>query len=364
MKKILLPFVLFISFGLLACGSDEEKNLRKSGIPAEKIKVGFIYSGAISDKGYTYTHDQARLKMAKELGVETVIVENVYGDVRAEFIATSLIKQGCNVIYATSFEYMEDLASVAEKNPNVFFGHATGYMQLSNMSTYMGRVYEARYLAGIVAGLNTKSNKIGYVAAMPVAEVTRGINAFALGVKSVNTDAIIEIEWTGAWESPAKEKELALKLIDKGADIIAQHTNTHMPQVAAQERGVLAIGYSNSTRELLPDTYITAPLFNWATYYVDDVSKIINGTWKSRAYYEGLDANMVALDPINEALVSKETVEKVEKAKKEIMENGFKIFSGPIYDNKGKLRVEKGKSMNADEIQSMVFFIDNVVNNK
>ncbi len=362
MKRLCIVLaLLMLTCNLIGCDEKQEpEKAQNLGIPAEDIKVGFIYVGAVADKGYTFTHDQARRKMAEKLNVKTVALENVTDDTKIEAVATALINQGCNVIYGTSYEQMKGLARASQKHPDVYFGHATGYMQFANMSNFMGRVYEARYLSGIVAGVNTKSDKIGYVAAMPIPEVIRGINAFALGVKSVNKEATIEVIWTGAWENPRAEKELALRLIDRGADIIAQHTNTHMPQVAAKERGVLAIGYSNSTRHLLPETYLTAPLFNWETFYIDDVSAIINGTWKSRTYYEGLSANMVALDDINTPLVRVGTQELVDKAKHAIVHKGFQIFSGPIYDNHGTLKVPEGGHMKAAEIQTMTFFVDNV----
>ncbi len=363
MKRFfLLSFICIALFTFSACDNDDTTSTSQHNADTQSpLKVGFIYVGAVNDRGYTYTHDQARNKLVQALGVETIAVENVKDEARVEEVATSLIKQGCAVIYATSYEQMRGLAHAAQKHPHIYFGHATGYMQFDNMSNFMGKIYEARYLSGIVAGLNTKTQKIGYVAAMPIPEVVRGINAFALGVKSVNTQAQVEVIWTGAWESPQTEKAMAFQLIDNGADIIAQHTNTHMPQVAASERGVLAIGYNHSTRELLPDTYVTAPLFHWETYYIDDVSAIINGTWRSRSYYGGLSDNMVALDSINTALVQAETVEAVEKARKNIVEESLHIFTGPIYDNRGNLQLDPGKRMSAHEMQTMIFFVDNVL---
>ena len=364
----LLAMTLSTSVFLAGCSSNEEpkeedpsKNEAGQAIAKEDIKVGFMYVGPVGDEGYSFAHDQGRAQMVEALGVETVIVENVAEDVSAENTARDLIDQGCNVIYATSFGHMDWVAKVAADHPEVYFGHATGYTQLDNMSNYMGRIYEARYLSGVAAGMNTTTNKIGYVAAMPIPEVIRGIDAFALGVKSVNPDAVVEVKWTNTWYDPTIEKATAVDLINGGADVIAQHCDTTGPQVAAQEAKVLAVGYNAATKSVAPDAYITAPLFHWGTYYTNDVQSIIDGTWEARNYYEGLNTGMVSLDEINTDVVVEGTVEAVNAAKEAIESGELYVFQGPIMDNEGNEVVKEGQSMTDEEILSMTWLVDNVI---
>ena len=197
-------------------------------IAKEDIKAGFLYVGPIGDEGYSYAHDQGRLALEKKLGVKTMYVENVPENADCEKAIRDLIDQGCNVIFSTSFGHMDWTLNVAKEFPNVYFHHCSGYKTADNMSNYFGRMYEARYLSGIAAGLKTKTNKIGYVAAMPIAEVVRGANAFALGVKSVNPDAKVEVKWTNSWYDPALEKQTAIDLLNSGCDVLGPVSYTHL----------------------------------------------------------------------------------------------------------------------------------------
>ncbi|MCX7615472.1 MAG: BMP family ABC transporter substrate-binding protein, partial [Clostridiales bacterium] len=214
------------------------------GIPKDKIKVGFVYVGSATDGGYSQAHDKGRQEVEQKLGVKTQYVENVPENADCEKAIRDLIDQGCNVIYANSFNYGDYVLNVAKDYPNVYFGHATGLKTAKNVSIYMGRIEEPRYLSGIAAGLRTKSNKIGFVAAMPIAEVVRGINAFTLGVRSVNSKATVEVVWTNTWYDPSQEKAAAVELINRGCDVIAQHCDSTGPEIAAQEKGVYAVGYN------------------------------------------------------------------------------------------------------------------------
>jgi len=185
------------------------------------------------------------------------------------------------MIFTTSFGHMDWTANMAKEFPDVIFEHCSGYTTGENMSAYFGRAYEMRYLSGIAAGLKTKTNKIGYVAAMPIPEVIRGANAFALGAKSVNPDATVEVKFTSSWYDPAAEKQLALDLINGGADVLGQHCDTTAPQQAAQEKGVFAVGYNAATLDAAPDAYLTAPIWDWGKYYIAEVQKVLDGTWSS-----------------------------------------------------------------------------------
>ena len=360
MKKIfsllLVCFMLAAMF-LTGCGSEGGADL--TPIAKEDLKVAFLYVGTIGDLGYSYAHDQGR-KAVEAMGITTTYVENVPESSDCEVTLRQLCDDGYNVIYATSFGHGEWVEKVAKDYPNVYFGHATGYIVGDNYGNYMGRVYEARYLAGIVAAMNSKSGKIGYVAAMPIPEVIRGINAFTLGVRSVNPNATVEVIWTNTWFDVTIEKTAALELINKGCDLIAQHCDSTAPQLAAQEKGVKAIGYNSSTPDAAPKAYLTAPLFHWDVYYTQDVQAIMDGTWKGATYWEGLSAGMVSLDTLTENCVDG-TAEAVAKAEAAIKDGSLVIFSGELKDNTGAVRVESGKTMTDAELQSIDWLVEGVI---
>lgn len=331
----------------------------KNGIAKENLKVGFVYIGKINDEGYTQAHDQGRLAL-EEMGIETMYVEDVPENADCEKAIRDLIDQGCNVIYTASFGFMDYTVKVAKDFPEVYFGHCSGYQTADNLSTYFGKIYQARYLSGIVAGMKTEVNKIGYVAAMPIPEVIRGINAFTLGVQSVNPEATVEVIWTNTWYDPAVEKQAAIELLNKGVDVVAQHQDTTAPQIAAQEKGAFAIGYNSSTPDAAPNAYLTAPLFHWEKFYVDDVKKIIEGTWESRSYWEGISEGMVSLDELT-ANCAEGTKEAVDKAQSAIADGSLDVFAGPIKDQNGEVKIAEGTSMTDEEIWNMSWFVEGVV---
>lgn len=332
------------------------------GIPKDQIKVGFVYIGSATDGGFSQAHDKGRQAVEQQLGVKTQYVENVPETADCEKAIRDLIDQGCNVIYANSFNYGDYVLNVAKEYPNVYFGHATGLKQAANVSTYMGAVEEPRYLSGIAAGMKTKSNKIGYVAALPIAEVVRGINAFTLGVRSVNPTATVEVLWINTWYDPTLEKSAAVELLNRGCDVIAQHCDTTGPQIAAQEKGAFAVGYNSPSKDAAPKAYLTAPLFHWDKFYVDDVKSIIDGTWTSRDYWGGLASGMVSLDDLtdNNAPGAKE---KVEDAKAKIISGELKVFAGPLKDNTGAEKVAAGSVMTLDDLKSCDWFVEGVIGN-
>lgn len=360
MKKVLAALLAAtLVFAGVSCskGSVEAKGLTK--LSKNKIKVGFVYIGSINDEGYTQAHDQGRLALNAQ-GIQTAYIENVAENADCEKAIRDLIDQGCNVIYATSFGFMDWTLKVAADHPEVYFGHCSGYKRAENVSTYFGKIYQSRYLSGIVAGMKTRSNKIGYVAAMPIPEVIRGINAFTLGVQSVNPKATVEVIWTNTWFDPAVEKQAALELLNKGCDVMAQHQDSTATQIAAQEKGASAIGYNSSTPNAAPKAYLTAPLFKWATFYTDDVQKIMSGTWTSRAYWEGLDKGAVALDDLT-ANCAPGTAQAVEDAKASIMDGSVYVFTGPLVDQSGTERVIRGMQMTDEEVWNMNWFVKGVI---
>ena len=327
----------------------------------EKVKVGFVYMGPITDKGYVYAHDLGRQAVEKELGVETIYKENVKEDkAEARAAIDNLIQQGANVVFTTSFGFMDATEEAAKDYPEVKFLHCSGYKSNgTNFINYFGKIEESRYLAGITAGLKTKTNKIGFVAAFPIPEVIRGIDAFTLGVKSVNPDAVVKVTWTSTWYDPAKEKEAAKALIDDGADVLAQHQNSAAVQQAAEEKGIHSVGYNLDMTEYAPNAYMTGAIWNWGSYYVEAVKQIQEGTWKAENYLGGLKEGVVELAPLTENAPI-EAKEKIEKAKEDIISGNLNIFKGTIKDQKGTVRVEEGRVLTDEEILEIDYLIEGV----
>ena len=357
MKKILI--VLCAALLAFSACSGKKEAATKGPPSKDNIKVGFVYIGSVHDEGYTQAHDKGRLALEK-MGIKCAYIENVPENADCEKAIRDLIDQGCNVIYTNSFGFMDWTIKVAADFPNVYFGHCSGYKRAANVSTYFGKVYQPRYLSGIAAGFKTKVNKIGYVAAFPIPEVIRGINAFTLGVLSVNPNATVEVIWTSTWYDPAVEKNAAVELLNKGCDVIAQHQDTTAPQIAAQEKGAFAVGYNVGTPNAAPRAYLTAPLFHWEVFYVDDVKLVLDGKWHSRAYWEGLSTGTTSLDDLtanNDPRAAPIIADMTVKIK-----NGqFEPFTGPLVDQNGAVKVPAGTKMTDDEIWNMGWFVKGVI---
>ncbi len=332
-------------------------------VPAEKTKVGYIYIGPKGDAGWTYSHFLGVEAMKKALpNVEVIDVESVPESADSERVMQDLINKGCTAIFATSFGYMDFVQNVAAKNPDVKFFHCSGYKTAANVSTYFGQIEMPRYLTGMIAGSETKSNKIGYVAAFPIPEVIRGINAFTLGVRSVNKDAVVSVVWTSTWYDPAVEKDAAKSLLEAGCDVIAQHQDTPGPLQAAEEKGALGIGYNTDMSAFAPKAYLTSPVWNWGVYYIQAVQSVIDGTYESGAYWGSMADGVVGLAPMTD-LVPADVKALVEAKVKEFSApdfNDMKIFAGPLKDNTGKEMVAAGNNMTADEILNMMWFVEGV----
>lgn len=328
-------------------------------IAAEDMIVGFIYVGPIGDGGYTFAHDQGRLYLEEQLGVKTIYKESVPETQEVEQEIRNMVDQGAKAIFTTSFGHMDYTEKMSKEFPDVAFFHCSGYKTTENMSNYFGRMYEARYLSGIVAGLKTESNSIGYVAAFPIPEVIRGINAFTLGVQSVNPDATVKVVWTSTWYDPAKEKEAAISLLDQGVDIIAQHQDTTGPQQAAEERGAFSIGYNTDMSTMAPKAYMTAPVWNWGPYYTAAVQSVLDGTFASEAYWAGMSDDIVRLAPLTENAPAG-AKEAVDVATAKILDGSLVVFSGPIMNQAGELAVEEGKSLTDEEMLNMMWFVKGV----
>jgi basic membrane protein A len=358
-KHFVLVMVALLSLALLVsgCGGGD----KKPAAPAQdKMKVAFVYVGPVGDAGWTYAHDQARKYLMEKMpDVQTTIIESVPEGADSERVITQLAEQGHKVIFTTSFGYMDPTINVAKKYPNVVFMHCSGFKTAQNVGTYFGRIYQARYLSGIVAAKSTKSNVIGYVAAHPIPEVIRGINAFMLGVQSVNPQAKVKVVWTNTWYDPAKEKQAALSLLDAGADVIAQHQDTPGPQQAAEEKGKFSVGYNTDMSKMAPKAVLTSAVWNWGPYYVNVVDAVKKGTWKSEQYWGSMKDGVVGLAPYG-PMVAEDTKKLVDTAKNKIVSGQWDVFTGPIKDQSGQVKVADGQKMSDADMLKFNWFVAGV----
>ena len=353
-----LAVIVFLALGFFAI-----QGLAPSQVAAkEPAKIAFIYVGPIGDLGWSWEHDRGRKMLEEKFGdkIKTTYIESVPEGPDAARVIRQYAMQGYKAVFATSFGYMDPMVEVARDFPKVYFEHCSGYKTAPNMSTYFGRMYQPRYLSGIVAGKMTKTNIIGYAAAFPIPEVIRGINAFTLGAQSVNPKVQVRVVWTNTWFDPVKEREAAVALLDAGADIISQHQDTTEPQKAAQERGLMSIGYDSDMRGFVGDSVLVSPIWNWGAYYVDTVNAMLQGTWKTHQYWGGLKEGIVQLSAFSPK-VPKDVQNMVMAKQKEILSGSWDVFYGPILDQKGKQMVPAGGKMSDKDMLNMSFFVKGVV---
>lgn len=322
-------------------------------VPKEELKVGVVHiTNPAEGTGYTYTHDLGIQGMQKTLGLDDsqIIRKNDVDDTDATAILTALeecVEEGCQVVFATSWGYMDYVEQVAEEYPDVLFAHGTGNKSNGkNFINYFGKINQARYLSGIVAGMKTTSNKIGYVAAQDSqnGEVTSGIDAFAMGVESVNPDAKVYVKVTGSWFDPEGEGQAAKALIDLGCDVIAQHCDTANPATEAEKAGVYAIGYNSDMAEKAPGATLTSVMWDWSVFYTKAVEDVINGTWTGENYFGSMQDGLVTLAPLSD-LCAEGTAEKVKEVQDKIMNGEWDIFDGQTEyeDNQGQTHTLKAE---------------------
>lgn len=346
-----------------------ETTAAAAGIAKEDIKVGVLYiSDPAEGSGYSYTHDLGIQGMQENLGLSSdQIVRKIVDDSDAQATEASIrecIDEGCNVIFSTSWGYMETTAAMAEEYPDIYFSHGTGYMSNGkNFNNYFGRIYQARYLSGIVAGMNTKNNLIGYVAAQDSSnsEVTGGIDAFAIGVASVNPDAKINVIITNSWYDPEKEEAASRQLLDMGCDVMAQHCDTAYPQTLAQERGVYGIGYNSDMSKETPDSCLTSVIWNWSAYYTSAVKSIIDGSWDGSNYYGGMAEGLVGITNLA-SFAAEGTQEKVDEATAAILSGQSNVFDGVMTTNTGETIGQEGSTLDDATITGGInWYYHNVV---
>lgn len=318
----------------------------------DNIKVGFVHITDPSDMGYTYNHDRGTKKMVEELGLdpEKQVINkfNTTEDQACENALRELAEQGCNIIFATSFGFEDYVIKVAKDYPDIEFCHATGYKAassgLKNVHNYFGKIYQARYLSGIAAGLKTEKNLLGYVAAKPFAEVISGYTAFYLGAKSVNPDVKMIVKYTGSWHDPTLEAQLAQALIDEGCDVIGQHCDSTAPATAAEAAGVFHVGYNSDMREAAPNASLTSAVWDWSRFLIFAINKVIAGEEIPVDWGEGLAEGVCDISPLNEAIVAPDTAAKIEEARKKIVETDWDVFTGPLVDINGETVVAEGET--------------------
>ena len=308
-----------------------------AGIAVEDIKVGFVHVSDPSDMGYTYNHDLGTIAMKEALGLtddQIINKFNVTEDAACDTALRELVDAGCNIIFATSFGFEDYVKEIAAEYPEIQFCHATGYQAadsgLSNMHNYFASIYEARYLAGIAAGLKTETNKLGYVAAHPFAEVISGYTAFYLGAKSVNPEVTMEIMYTNSWNDPTVEAQVAKALIEKGCDVISQHSDSTAPATTAEDNGVWQVGYNNDMIDAAPNASIISARINWGIYVTEAVEAVINGETIPANWCKGLTDGAVYLSPLNEAIAAEGTQEAIDAATEAIKSGELKVFAGPL----------------------------------
>jgi basic membrane protein A and related proteins len=344
-----------------ACSS-KAKTPTEGGGGKKAVKAAFVYIGPPGDGGWTFQHEQGRLELEKTLDgqVKTTKVENVpETPSEAERVIRQLAQQGNDIIFTTSFGYMDPTLAVAKEFPKVKFEHCSGYKSAPNMGNYFGAMEEGRYLSGVVAGKVTKSNTIGFVAAFPIPEVVRGINAFTLGARSVNPNAKVKVVWVSSWYDPAKERAAAESLLDAGADVLAQHEDSPATGQAAEARGAFWIGYDSDMRRFAPKAFLTAPVWDWGPYYISRVKAVLGGTWKPDSYYGSAADGLINIAPPSE-LVPSDVTSLVNQKLEEIKSGSFHVLSGPIYDQSGALKVPQGQTMSLKDALAWQWFVQGV----
>lgn len=315
-----------------------------------KPKVAYIYVGPIGDAGWTFQHDTARKHLEATLGAETAFVESVPETAEVARVQEQLVQKGFRIIFATAFGYQNFNLEVAKRHPDVrIIGIGPAIGLAPNVKTIYGRIWEGRYLTGIVAGKMTKTNTVGFVAAHPISTVVAGVNAFALGVWSVNPQAKVKVVWTRTWYDPPKEKAAAKALLDAGADVIAQHQDTPSALQAAAETGRWGIGSESNMQGFAPKAYLTGTIWDWRKTDAEIAKGILTGTFKSEDYYGGLADGMVSLGPFNPA-VPPAVRTLVEQSQADIVSGKLQIFKGPLKDQEGKARVPAGEAMTLKQI--------------
>ncbi len=353
---------------LIGCGKKEEPAAvappaaAASAPKAEPLKIAFAYVGPVGDGGWTFAHDNGRKALEKEFGdkIKTSFVENVPESADAERVIRDMAAQGNKLIFGTTFGYMEPMLKVAADTKDVKFEHATGYKQAENMRTYDSRTYEGAYMAGVIAGKMTKSNVLGVVASIPIPEVIRNINSFTLGAQSSNPKVKTKVVWVNGWFDPPKETEAATSLINGGADVLFQNTDSPAVLKTAEAKGKRAFGWDSDMTAYGPKAHLASSVINWGPYYIKATKEALDGSWKGgTGAWWGVKEGAIDIVSIAED-VPAETKAKVAEVKKGLTDGSFAIWKGPITDNTGKVQVAKDSVADDKFLGGLNFYVKGV----
>lgn len=361
MRKIMgtiLIFVCMIVSGILLIQINQEE----TDVTKAQTKVGFILNGKTNDHSWGESHYNGMQVSAAELNLEVMFQEDVPEDARCMNVIEDLIAAGCKIIICNSFGFGEWERICAERHPEIYFFHATGVEEAENLSTYFGRIYQMRYLSGIVAGMQTETNEIGYVAAFPIAEVNRGINAFTLGVRLVNPQAKVYVKWSESWVGEAENAVATQELLEAhNIDVLAVHNDAMAPMDIADQHGIWVIGYNVDNSSRYPNTFLTAPVWNWEKFYEPRILECLQGKFQGVHYWEGVETGLVGLTPLTEN-VKPHIAQVVEQEQQRLMSGTFDVFYGPITDNQGNIRVKEGQSMTDEHmLKDFFWYVEGVV---
>lgn len=335
--------------------------LGRPALAADKVKIGFIFLGPIGDYGWTWAHNQGRLMVDKELGdkVETVYVENVAEDASAIPVIRDLAKQGCKLIFTTSYGYMDQTIAVAKEFPDVKFEHCTGYKRADNVATYNSKFHEGRACLGTISGMMSKSSTLGYLGSYKVPEVVLGVNSFALSAQRKNPNAKVKLVLIDSWFDPPKEAAATQTLINLGCDVVTTHTDSPAALQILEQKGLYGFGQGADMSRFAPHAHLTAIEDNWGPYYVERAKLILDGTWKSTDTWDGFKEGTVKLAPYNKEM-PKDVAAASDAVRAGYMDGSFNIFTGPIYDQDGKLRVKEGEVIADKDLAVMDWFVKGV----
>jgi simple sugar transport system substrate-binding protein len=356
------------SVALIGCGKKEEPPAPAPVVEApapapkpEPLKIAFAYVGPVGDGGWTFAHDNARKALEKEFGdkIATSFVENVPESADAERVIRDMASQGNKVIFGTTFGYMETMMKLAPEFKDVKFEHATGYKTADNMRTYDSRTYEGAYMNGVIAGAMTKSNVIGVVASVPIPEVIRNINSFTMGAQSVNPKIKTKVVWVNEWFNPPKETEAATSLINAGADVLMQNTDSAAVLKTAEEKGKRAFGWDSDMSAYGPKAHLGSAVINWTPYYIKATKDALEGTWTTGGVWWGVKEGAIDLVSIAED-VPAETKAKVEEIKAGLKDGSFSIWKGPLVDNTGKTILKKDEIADDKFLSGVKFYVKGV----
>lgn len=365
-----LAFAGAAALALTACGEKTEppkaaEPAKTAAAPAaakEPLKVAFMYVSPANEEGWSTQHDIARRAVEAKFGdkIKVTTVENIPENADAERVLRDLAQQGNKLIFATSFGYMNSVLKVAKEFPDVKFEHATGYKTAPNVANYSARFYEARYLAGKLAGAMTKTNVLGYVAAVPIPEVLQGINAYTLGAQSVNPNVEVRVVWTSAWYDPGKESDAAKTLVGQKADVLTHHTDSPAVVAAGEDMKVPVISYNTSMKRIAPTMLLGGVVQSWEEFYTGRINAAMDGTWKSQSIWGGIPEHMVNLVDIRSD-APQSVQDDIQAAYNKMAAREFSPFTGPIVTNEDQTVVEAGKTAPDDVLLNMNWLVKGVV---